>query len=110
MHHDQRVLTRSYRNLKANITLMNWVNLAGIAAQVAHVEFSRSRDVIEAKKETPLGRNLDCHFLFRPLPEWALGRATPNLLLDPSLRPNAEMNQSQILIAAMSDADSGLPT
>jgi hypothetical protein len=42
---------------------MNWENLAGIAAQVAHVEFSRRRDVIEAEIETPLRRKLDCHFL-----------------------------------------------
>jgi hypothetical protein len=42
---------------------MNWENLAGIAAQVAQVEFSGCRDVIEAEIETPLRRKLDGHFL-----------------------------------------------
>jgi hypothetical protein len=43
---------------------MDWENLAGIAAQVAQVEFSRRHDVIETEIETPLRRKLDCHFSF----------------------------------------------
>ena len=45
---------------------MNREYLAGIAAQVAQVEFSRRRDVIETEIKTPLDRKLDGHFLLSP--------------------------------------------
>src|SRR4030095_14419385 len=63
MNHDHRVLARSFRNLKADIPLVNWENLAGIAAQIADVEISRRRDVIEAEIETPLPYKRDRLFV-----------------------------------------------
>jgi hypothetical protein len=98
MNHHQWVFARFHRMLKADITLMDRKNFAGIAAQVAQVQLTRRRDMIETKVETSLRRKLESQCPFRPSSGLAPSQATPTATPDhASPGPNHVLQQTPLL-------------